>query len=237
MTLSICAMIPARAGSKGIPGKNMKLLGGKPLLAHSVHAACQARCVSRVLLSTDDQSLADVGVSLGAEVPFLRPAGLATDTSPVLDAVKHLLENMRTADGIIPEYILLLQPTSPFRTAEDIDAAYELMRSTNADAVISVTAAKDHPLLCKKMDDCGRIAPYIESPLTAARRQDLPPAYVPNGAIYLIKTSILLSAGTWCPPGTCAYIMPRERSIDLDTPADFELAEWMLQRYGQGGGR
>jgi CMP-N-acetylneuraminic acid synthetase len=235
MTSSVFAIIPARAGSKGVPGKNLRLLGGRPLLAHSVRAARQARCVTRILLSTDDPVLAEAGISCGAEVPFLRPANLATDTSPVIDAVAHLLENMQAAEEGIPDYILLLQPTSPLRTAEDIDVAFRLIKSGTADAVMSVTEAKDHPLLCKQMDCCGQITPYVESPLNAARRQDLPPAYVPNGAIYLIRTEVLLSARAWCPPGTCAYVMPPERSIDIDTPADFELAEWLFQRRQQEG--
>ncbi len=233
MNPDVLAVIPARGGSKGIPGKNLKLLGGKPLLAHSVHAARAAHCVARVLLSTDDPGIAESGKACGAEVPFLRPANLATDTSPVIDAVEHLL----AAQVSLPEFILLLQPTSPFRTAEDIDAAFNLMRSARADAIVSVTEAKDHPLLCKKMDFRGRLVPYVESPLNATRRQDLPPAYVPNGAIYLIKTDVLLSARAWCPSGTCAYVMPPERSLDLDTPDDFEWAEWLFHRREQGGGQ
>lgn len=235
MSPNVYAIIPARGGSKGVPGKNLKLLGGRPLLAHTVSAARAARCVSRILLSTDDPAIAAAGQALGAEVPLLRPAGLATDTAPVFDAIEHLLAHLTAQGETEPDYILLLQPTSPLRTAGDIEAAFDRLLSARADALISVSPAQDHPLLCKQMDAAGRLTPYFDTPLQAARRQDLPPAYVPNGAIYLIKTRLLLSARAWCPPGTMAYVMPPDRSIDLDTPEDFERAEWLLQSRRTGG--
>lgn len=229
----VCAIIPARAGSKGLKGKNVRMLGGMPLLGHSVQAARQAACVERVLLSTDCPEIAAAGKRCGAEVPFLRPPELAGDASAVFDAVEHLLTRLREQENYSPEYVLLLQPTSPFRSAGDIEGAYALLNEMDAQAVVSVTPASDHPYLSKQVDGEARLRPFVESDLNAARRQDLPPAYMLNGAIYLRKTADLLATRSWCPPDACAYCMPRERSVDIDTVFDFELAEWLLGRQVQ----
>ena len=227
MTPSVFAIVPARSGSKGVPGKNLRPLEGKPLLAYSIEAARAASCVDRVFLSTDCAEIAAVGKESGAEVPQLRPTEIAGDVAPVSAAVRHLLSCVTES----PDFILLLQPTSPFRTAADIDAAFKLLKERGGDAVVSVTEVSDHPFLCRKIDD-GALVPFIESPLNTARRQDLPSAYTLNGAIYLIRTEVFLSSDSFFPEGTLAYVMPRERSVDIDTELDLEFAEFLLRRKG-----
>jgi CMP-N-acetylneuraminic acid synthetase len=228
MKPSVCAIIPARAGSKGLPGKNLKHLNGAPLLVHSIQHAWDARCIDRIFLSTDCKDMAHVGIEHGAEVPVLRPKSLAGDTSPVVDAVEHLLGNI---SNYTPDYVALLQPTSPLRTGEDIDRAFSKLQSNDLPAVVSVCEAKSHPLLCKQMDSVGRMEPYVENELNGARRQELPPAFELNGALYIVRTVDLLKTRSWCPKGAGAYEMPQDRSVDIDTEMDFKWAEWLMLRH------
>jgi CMP-N-acetylneuraminic acid synthetase len=226
----VVALITARGGSKGIPGKNLKLLGGRPLVAWSVAAACASRWVSRVLVSTDDPAIAEVAGEAGAEVPFLRPPALARDDSSHISVVLHTLDWLRDQEQITPDYLLLLQPTAPFRTGEDLDGAITLGRERNADAVVSVCEARTHPWLVKSVHPDGTIEDFIPRTLAYERRQDFPPAYMLNGALYLNRPASLRATGTFRPPGTLAYIMPVERSVDLDTLVDWELAELLLAK-------
>jgi CMP-N,N'-diacetyllegionaminic acid synthase len=170
----------------------------------------------------------------GPRFPVLRPAELAGDCAPVLDAVVHLLATLRQAEQYEPDYLLLLQPTSPLRTSSDIEGAFAQMQVMQADAVVSVCAASSHPFLCRSLDERGRLRPFIEHPLNQARRQELPPAYVVNGALYLIKTSVLLETGSWMPASCCGYVMPDDCSVDIDTLSDLVRAEWLLMRRERG---
>lgn len=221
------ALIVARAGSKGLPGKNLALLGSRTLLGHAVATARQAASVDRVVLSTDCARLAEQGKVDGAEVPFLRPAELATDTASPVDVALHLLRQLERAEGYRPEWLLLLQPTSPLRTAGDLDRALDAALSASAPAVLSVTVPSHHPMLAQTLDDQGRLSPLF--PDVSGRRQDLPPLYQPNGAVYWIRPEVLTATRTFYPPGTLGYVMPPERSIDIDTPYDLALARAMLE--------
>lgn len=227
--LKIVALIPARGGSKTIPYKNIKPLAGKPLIAWTIEAAKSCRELSRVIVSTDDQKIADVTLQLGAEVPFLRPAELAGDKTSSLAVVLHLIQWLREHDDADPDYILLLQPTSPFRTAEDIQAAIGLARTKMANAIVSVCKTDAHPLLCKRIQEDGRLVDYMSTDLDYLRRQDLPPAYQLNGAIYMNRCQSLLEEQTFLPKDALPYFMPPERSLDLDTPWDWHLAELILK--------
>ncbi|HET9913914.1 MAG TPA: acylneuraminate cytidylyltransferase family protein, partial [Anaerolineales bacterium] len=146
--MTIIGLIPARGGSKTIPHKNIKPLVGKPLIAWTIEAAKKCRALSRVIVSTDDAQIAEVAQQWGAEVPFLRPAELAGDATSSLAVVLHLIQWLKKHDGAVPEYILLLQPTSPFRTTEDLDAAIELAETRKVNAVVSVCETDAHPFLC-----------------------------------------------------------------------------------------
>ena len=226
--MSVIALISARGGSKGIPRKNVLPVAGKPLIAWTIAAALGSRKLSRLLVTTDDAEIAEVARAQGAEVPFLRPAELARDESPVIEAVEHALRWVETSDGALPEYVLLLQPTSPLRTTADIDGAIDLAYLRNADAVLSVCEASPHPYLARKIDRDGALGDFIDLPTKPVRRQEYPPAYVLNGAIYVNRVQSLLTSRNFQPPGALAYVMPVERSCDIDTPVDMQIAELLL---------
>jgi len=221
----IVGLVTARGGSKELPRKNVLPLSGKPLLAWTIEAARQASSVGRLLISTDDLEIAEVGREYGAEVPFMRPAKLAADDTPHTDVVLHALDALE-AEGTISDYILVLQPTSPLRTARDIDQAVELARRRSANAVVSVTSARHHPAIFKNIDDAGSLSPILPPPDAGTRRQDAGHVVVPNGAIYLIRPEVLRETGTLLPEGAIGFPMPAERSIDIDTEWDFRVAEF-----------
>lgn len=222
----ILALIVARQNSKRIPRKNLRLLGGKPLIVHTFDAARAAGCLDRVILSTDSPDIADLACRHGIEVPFLRPAALADDRSPVIDTALHALQWLAEHETYVADSVMLLQPTSPFRTASDIDAAVRLTRRVDAEPVVSVVQGRRHPSLNRWRDADGRLRP-----LSGAAPWDADKAsfYALNGALYLVSTPTLLKDRCWCPDGAMAYVMPPERSIDIDTEADFARAELILQ--------
>lgn len=224
----ILALITARGGSKGIPHKNIVNLGGKPLIAWTIDAVKQCRSVDRVVVSTDDAEIADICRLFGAEVPFMRPEELAQDGSAHIPVIQHALRWIEKTEGVLSDYVLLLQPTSPFRSAEDIDRCCDLALETDADAVVSVREANDHPYLQRSLDLNGELQPIMTVPSGYLRRQDMPPFYVINGAMYLCRTSLVLEQSLLVPPNAKALIMPAERSLDIDTPADLEYARFLL---------
>jgi CMP-N-acetylneuraminic acid synthetase len=228
--VSIIALIPARGGSKGIPRKNLAPVAGKPLIAWTIEAALGSGKLSRVLVSTDDAEIAEVARQHGAEVPFLRPPELARDESDALGVALHALTWIEEQTSERPDYLLLLQPTSPLRTTADIDGAIMLACARDADAVLSVCEAVPHPLLARRLDESGVLTDFIPIPKAFARRQDFPPAYVLNGAIYLNRCTSLRGACTFQPAGALALHMPVERSLDIDSPFDLRLAELLLTK-------
>jgi CMP-N-acetylneuraminic acid synthetase len=236
MTVRILGLIPARAGSKGIPGKNLKLLGGRPLVAHSIEAARQADCLDRILVSTDAQEIADVARRHGAEVPWLRPADLATDTASIEDVVLHALRSL-AEEGYRPEAVMVLQPTSPFRSARTIRSAMELCERFAGDSVVSVSEAREHPFWCKRIALDGTLQPWEPSVSVPSRRQDLPPAYCLNGVVYLASADTLHTRRSLYSQHTRALVVPEGESLDLDLPSDWEIAEclWHL-RHETGKG-
>jgi len=231
--MNVLGLITARGGSKGIPGKNIKLLAGKPLIAWTIEAAKASSRLSRVLVSTDDPEIARIALEWGAEAPFLRPAELAQDDSPHILALEHALHWVEADEGALPDYLVTLQPTSPLRTSADIDNAIELAERSSAAAVASVSPMNPHPYLAKLIQADGTLADFIPVDTPYLRRQDFPPAYALNGAIYINRCSSLLQEHTLFPHGTLAYIMPIERSIDIDSEWDLQLAEKLLKdRHG-----
>lgn len=217
----VAALITARGGSKGLPGKNIRPLGGLPLIAHSIRAAQQAAAVDAVYLSTDCPDIAAVARDYGCDVPFLRAAALASDTASSWDVVCDALDRLPSH-----RLWLLLQPTSPLRTADDLDGVVALMQQSGADSCVSVTAASEHPWLTYRMEAGGRLGPFCaDAPPGGARRQDLPPAYVLNGAVYGFRPDWLRAEPRFMDAATLAWIMPPERSVDIDDIDDFERAE------------
>lgn len=219
--MRVLGLIPARGGSKGIPGKNVRLLGGKPLLAWTAEAALASRRLSRVVLSTDDEGIAEAGRRCGLDVPFLRPAELARDDTPTLPVVRHALESLEDRF----DAVCLLQPTSPFRRAADVDGCIALLEERGLDAVVSVLPVpaehNPHWVFFEDGDGLLRLATGEEQPIP--RRQELPPAFHRDGSVYVTRREIVMG-GSLYGRRLGGYLMP-EAGVNLDTPADWERAE------------
>jgi len=227
-TDTVLAVVPARGGSKGLPGKNLRTVGGQSLVAHAVAAARASRCVDEVVVSSDDERILAEAARLGA-CPVRRPAELARDDTPGVAPLLHLAGS-RPDCGVL----VLLQPTSPLRLAADIDGCLELMEKYRAPACISVAQVKHHPMWMFLRDDDGGLAPVLDVADRPDRRQAVPPVYAPNGAVYCARRDWLLKTGTLVTRETLGYVMPTERSVDIDTELDLRLAECLLAlRAGQ----
>lgn len=225
----VLALIPARGGSKGLPGKNILPVGGRPLLAFSIAAAQGARCIDRTVLSSDDEAIMAAAKDHGCDVPFRRPAHLATDSASTIDVVLHALDQLPGYDVVV-----LLQPTSPLRTSADIDAACSHFSASGAPSCVSVSPVQQSPYWMFRLDNAARLRPLIDSPEIATRRQDLPEVYSLNGAVYVANVAWLRSNRTFVTRQTVAHVMPTERSIDIDTAADFEAFRQALTKEPHG---
>lgn len=221
-------LIPARGGSKSIPGKNLANLAGRPLIVHTISAALAASTIERVVVSTDSPEIAKVAHAHGAQVPFMRPTFLAQDETAGIESIIHAVEWLADNEGYKPEWIACLQPTSPLRRAEDIDEAMRLALKMGVDAVVSITPTWHHPYHMHSIDKQGILRDYQKFDRIYSRRQDLPTLYAQNGAVFLIRRNILLDQQTLFPKRTYGYVMPAERSLDIDTPWDFYLARLIL---------
>ncbi|MDN3545724.1 MAG: cytidylyltransferase domain-containing protein [Roseateles asaccharophilus] len=214
--LRVLAIIPARGGSKGIPDKNIAPLGGMPLIGWTVKAARASEHIDEVILSSDDDKIIDEARKLGCNAPFKRSPMLATDTSASIDVVMDALDRTPGYDIVV-----LLQPTSPLRTAADIDGCLRAMVNTAAPAAVTVRPAADHPYLVFSQDDQGRLSHFTRPPEGASlRRQDLPNAWCLNGAVYAARCDWLRASRSFLSPQTVGFHMPTDRSIDIDTPDD-----------------
>jgi CMP-N,N'-diacetyllegionaminic acid synthase len=214
---TVLAIVTARGGSKGLPGKHLREAGGKPLIDYTIAAARQARAVDRLVLSTDDERIADAARRAGCEVPFMRSAALARDDTPSIDVILDTLDRLPPYDIVV-----LLQPTSPLRSAQDIDAACDAVALGGAPSCVSVTEAEQSPYWMYALEADRRLRALLPAPATASRRQDLPAAYVLNGAVYAARTAWLRQHRSFLAESTVAHLMPRRRSIDIDTLEDFE---------------
>jgi CMP-N-acetylneuraminic acid synthetase len=232
--LKVLGIITARGGSKGIPGKNLKLLAGRPLLAYTVDAARDSGALDRVILSTEDAAIAAAGRSMGCEVPFVRPAELSADETIHLHVIQHAARWMIDHAGYQPDAVMILQPTSPLRTAGDIAGAVRLLEASGGDSVVSVSeaSAHAHPLRMLRVDDHGNATLFATGEPVRKRinrRQDLPQAWVMNGAIYACRTGLLFEAEpTLYGDRVAAFRMPAERSISIDDFEDWSAAERAL---------
>ncbi len=226
----ILAVIPARGGSKGVVRKNARLVAGKPLLAYTVEAALAAKDrLYRILVSTDDAEMAGIARRYGAEAPFVRPPELSGDRVPMIPVLQHAARFVEEQDRVRLDWVLLLQPTAPLRTVEDIAAAVELARQGGCTSVISVVQVfATHPILMKRIQD-GRLLPFCIEEKEGTRRQDYqPPAYMRNGAIYLTRRDTLLEGGSIWGDAIRPYVMPEERSVSIDNELDMKLVELIL---------
>jgi CMP-N,N'-diacetyllegionaminic acid synthase len=224
----ILAIITARGGSKGVPKKNLKSLHDKPLLVWSVEAAQTATCVTRVMVSSDDDDILSIGEQAGAE-PLKRPAELATDDAKSEAVLLHVLKSLKETELYVPDYILLLQPTSPLRTGADIDQAFDYLKTgPAAELCISVTEIDNKYLKMYVPHDEHYIVGAVSKDHPYVPRQSLPKAYLPNGAIYLMDTAAFINQGGFTAEQAVPYIMPLERSVDIDSEEDFAVAESYL---------
>ncbi len=232
---NVVGLITARGGSKGVPNKHLREVGGVPLVQWTVEAATGARHLDRVIVSTDCEDIARVCRDAGAEIPFMRPDELARDDSTHDSVVLHALSWLEAQEGDVPEYVCILQPTSPLRWASDIDAAIELADARDADAVLAVCAASSHPHLVKHMARDGRLSLYMKSESSRSRRQELPQLFESNGSVYVLKSKRVMAAGSLHLENTYGYVMPEERSLDVDTLWDFYLADRVLSDRDMNG--
>jgi CMP-N,N'-diacetyllegionaminic acid synthase len=227
----ILALIPARGGSKGVARKNIRELAGKPLIAWTIEIASACSTLDRVIVSTEDQKIAKIARQCGAEVPFIRPGELAQDNTPDLPVYQHALSWLAEYEGYRPEIVVWLRPTTPLRTVQDVEAAIQLLIETGADCVRSVSLAEHHPYWMKRLDG-DRLVPFVDGVDESKyyRRQLLPSAYRLNGAVDVTWYRTVMQKGMLYSGDVRGYVMPVERSIDLDSELDFALAELLLQR-------
>lgn len=231
MTPKVLAVIPARGGSKDIPLKNLMPLGGKPLIAYTIEVARAVPGLTRVVVSTDDLSIAEEARRLGAEVPFLRPAELAGDASEIIPVLQHTVPGCERHFDERYEVVILLQPTCPFRTAADVAGALDLLLASGADSVISVVAVEGHhPARMKYLEGERLIDPPFCEVRENQPRQELTPMYIRNGAIYACRRDVLMREGSLKGKDCRAWIMPPERSVNIDTPWDLEIARYLIER-------
>ncbi|MGM0520145.1 MAG: cytidylyltransferase domain-containing protein [Campylobacterota bacterium] len=224
------AVIPARAGSKRLPNKNIKDLNGKPLISYTIEAAKNSKYISEVIVSTDSNEIKDIAIKSGAKAPFLRPEELAKDDSKSIDVITHALSFYKNNLNKEFDYVLLLQPTSPLRTQEDINNSIEYLFKKSADAVISVCEMEHNPIWSNTLDEQKSMKNFLDKKFINKRTQDLEKFYRINGAIYICKTDQLIKENRFfIDENIYAYEMSQENSVDIDTKLDFKLAETLLK--------
>ena len=233
--MKVLGVVTARGGSKGLPGKNLRPLAGKPLIAHTIDTARESNAFHRLILTTDDAATADAGRARGCEVPFMRPADLARDETPHLPVLQHAVDWLRDHDRYEPDAVMILQPTSPLRRAQDIRDSIALLERSGADSVVSVSEVPAHynPMRTLRIDERSLASLFVTGEPVRRRinrRQDMPQAWTMNGAIYLFRTSALRTA----PPSlygdrTAAYVMPSTLGISIDSLDDWNEVTRILE--------
>ena len=229
----VLALIPARGGSKGLPGKNLRPLAGHSLIAYAARAARESAVVDRAVLTTDAEEIAAEGRRAGLEVPFLRPASLAGDETPMKPVIEHALEAL-AADGFTPDVVLLLQPTSPLRTPDHLRSAVRMLRESRADSVVSVVELPRHlsPDYVMRIEN-GGLEPFLPEGARVTRRQDARPAYVRDGTVYAFWTRTLVEQGSIYGARCLPLVVSAEESITIDSASDWDAAERLMrQRTG-----
>jgi CMP-N-acetylneuraminic acid synthetase len=230
---SIIGLIPARGGSKRLPRKNIRPLLGKPLIVWTIEQALASEYLDRVIVSTDSEEIAEMSKKYGAEVPFMRPKELATDETKSVDVVLHALKYFEEIENYSPDIVVLLQPTSPLRTKEDIDKAIEIFYRNRCKSLISVYEAPNHYLWLFEVK--GEFLKPLDCIYSKLNNNVLPYLYVPNGAIYIADVETIKKYKTFYIEKLSYYIMPYERSIDIDTELDLIVAETILGRKFNSG--
>jgi len=225
----VLGVIPARGGSTGLPGKNLRTLGRLSLIGHAVASARESSTLTRFIVSTDSRALADEARRDGAEVPFQRPAELASDEAGMIPVLQHAVRWLEATAGARPDLIVTLQPTSPFRTGQDIDRTVAKLLATGADSAQTVVEASYHPFFMKTLDG-DRTTPLFADGHKYVRRQDAPPVYQPSGAVYVTRAPVLMDQGRVLGADNRAVVVDFEAAVNIDTEWDFLLAELVLAR-------
>lgn len=224
------AIIPARGGSKGLPKKNIKDLCGKPLIAWSIESGLQSKYIDEVMVTTDSQEIAEISKKYGANVPFLRPDELASDTATSFDAIKHTIEFYKNELKKDFDYVVLLEPTSPLRSVKDVDGAIEKLLDSSADAIVGIckTEGQNPAFLVNKNED-DFISGYNNIDMKVLRRQDIKDVYFFEGSVYISKTDILLEKETFYHENTLGYEFPKYKSLEIDDMDDFIMIESIMK--------
>ncbi|MEX5354139.1 acylneuraminate cytidylyltransferase family protein [Pseudomonas juntendi] len=222
----VLVIIPARGGSKRLPGKNILSLCGKPLIAWTIEAALKSCIAEKIIVSSDDDEILEVAAQYGA-TPFKRDSNFATDEAKTIDVVMECVEQ-EAEQGYLYDAILLLQPTSPLRNEKDIAGAWELYRSKEGNSVITVCEADHPPQWYGYLNDASALEGVDFS--SSSRSQDFKQSYRINGAVYFVSSSYLVSERSFYTPSVFAYVMPKERSFDIDNKIDFEMCEFFASR-------
>lgn len=234
--MRVLGVVPARGGSKGVPRKNVRVVGGRPLIAWTLDVAREASdALYRTVVSTDDEEIASVARELGADVPWLRPGDLGGDTVPMVPVLRHAVEAVEREEGEPVDWVCLLQPTAPLRTAEDVRAAVALAEAGGCDSVISVVQVFDvHPVLMKRIED-DRLLPFCVEEPEGTRRQDYrPEAFMRNGCLYLTRRDVLMERGSIWGDVIRPYVMPEERSVGIDNELQARLVDLILTERTEG---
>lgn len=227
----VLAVVPARGGSKGLPGKNIRPLGALPLIGYAVKCALHSPGVAKVVCSTDSPEIADVARQMGAALPFMRPAELATDTSAMWPVVRHALEAACTHYSTDFQSVLLLDPTSPGRTPQDVASAIQMLDSDpDADAVVGVSEPDFNPIWHCVVESGGYMRDLVPEGRTYTRRQDLPSVYRINASLYLWRSGFVRTAENWRDGKSILHVIPESRAVHVDTPEDFAHAEEALAK-------
>ncbi len=225
----ILGLINARGGSKGIPGKNIKDLCGKPLIAWSVETAKKCRSINRVIVSTDDENIAKAARTAGAETPFMRPAELATDTCLQIDVIIHAIEFLEK-QGDVYDYICLLQPTCPVRDVQDVEGALKLLVSSGADSVITITPTPHHPMTLYSKSEGEKLAQFVETSKAGVTRQSFPDIFWRTGSVYAFRRENLRQRSMYG-NDLRGYEVPMERCANIDDPLDWDIAELLMKKH------
>ena len=227
----ITAIIPARGGSKSIPRKNIALLGGRPLIGWTIEGALKCSLLDRVIVSTEDEEIAEISRNYGAEVPFIRPLELSQDSTPDMPVCRHALEWLSEHEDYHPDIIVWLRPTCPLRRAEDIEAVVDKLIKSGADGVRSVSISDSHPYWMKRFEN-DRLVPFVDGKeeQSCYRRQLLPPVYSLNGAVDAVWSERVFNQDSLFCGDICGYVMPAEFGVDIDDELDFILAESLLTK-------
>lgn len=229
--MNVLFVITARGGSKGVPRKNIRKIGGIPLIAYKIIAAQKCKYPNRIVVSTDDGEIASVAREYGNVVPFMRPDELATDTSSSMDVVSHALEWVKSNDSELYDYICLLEPSSPFSTFEDLNNALECMETAEADTLLGMKEVEVSRDFIFELDDNGGLSYFYESvqKMSGVRRQDQKPQYTMNGCMYIARMEYFEKNKSFHSINSRPYIMPWERSVEIDTEQDLKYAEYLVR--------